>query len=201
MAPSSQWVLLSVLISYLFWCPAKLAEILLLVNLQLTEFGQEGWSRRLSLLRSKLSSFLRSFLKQMSRRLTLRKRRNILSLAVSVIGCGFFVASTFILENISLLVPFMGISLCGVLGWVSITRENRIRENVASGTCIEIVGKPGIVVEECSPVGRVRIGDVTWSAISHDGITLRVGERITVQNMQELKLTVKAKAPEISAHH
>ena len=44
-------------------------------------------------------------------------------------------------------------------------------------------------------------GDVTWSAISHDGITLRVGERITVQDMEELKLTVKAKAPEISAHH
>lgn len=201
MAPSFQWVLLSILISYLFWYPAKLAEILLLVNLQLTEFVQEGCSRRLSSLRSKLSSFLRSFLKQMSRRLTLRKRRNILGLAVSVIGCGFFVASIFILENISLLVTFMGISLCGVLGWISLTRENRIRENGASGTCIEIVGKPGIVVEECSPEGRVRIGDVTWSAISHDGITLRVGERITVQDMEELKLTVKAKAPEISAHH
>lgn len=122
-------------------------------------------------------------------------------LAVSVIGCGFFVAPVFVLENISLVVPFVGVSLCGVLGWVSITRANRIKERGARRPVIEIVGKPGIVVQECSPEGRVRIGDVTWSAISHDGITLRVGERITVEDMEELKLTVKAKAPEISAHH
>jgi membrane-bound serine protease (ClpP class) len=157
--------------------------------------------KKLPSLRSNLSSSLKRFLKQMGRSLNLRNRRNIAGLAVSVIGCGFFVASIFVLENISLLVPFIGVSLCGVLGWVSITRENGIKEDGARGAVIEIVGKPGIVVQECSPQGRVRIGDVTWSAISHDGITLRVGERITVQDMEELKLTVKAKAPEISAHH
>jgi membrane-bound serine protease (ClpP class) len=137
----------------------------------------------------------------MGRRLNLRNRRNIAGLAASVIGCGFFVVSIFLLEGISLLVPFLGASLCGVLGWASITSENKIKEDGARRSVIEIVGKPGIVVQECSPEGRVRIGDVTWSAISHDGITLRVGERITVQDMEELKLTVKGKAPEISAYH
>ena len=150
---------------------------------------------------SNLSSSLKSFLKHMARKLNLRNKRNLAGLVVSVIGCGFFVAPIFILENISLLIPLMGVSLCGALGWVSITRENRIKERGASRTVIEIVGKPGIVVQECSPEGRVRIGDVTWSAVSYDGITLRVGERITVEDMEELKLTVKAKAPEISAHH
>jgi membrane protein implicated in regulation of membrane protease activity len=137
----------------------------------------------------------------MGRRLNVGKRRNIPGLAVSVIGCGFFVASIFVLENLSLLAPFVGVSLCGVLGWVSITRDNRIKEDDQRGTVIEMVGKPGLVVQECSPEGKVRIGDVTWSAISHDGIVLKVGERITVQDMQELKLSVKAKAPEISTHH
>lgn len=138
---------------------------------------------------------------EMERRFDLGNRRNIAGLAVSIMGCGFFVASIFLLEGISLWVPFMGVSLCGVLGWISTTRKNRIKKDGQKGSVIEIVGKPGIVVQECSPEGRVRIGDVTWSAISHDGITLRVGERITVQDMEDLKLTVKAKAPEISAHH
>jgi membrane protein implicated in regulation of membrane protease activity len=166
-----------------------LAEILLLADLKLIELD------------SNLSSSLKRFLKQMARKLNLRNRRNIAGLAMSVMGCGFFVASIFVLGSISLLVPFLGVSLCGVLGWFSITRENKSKEGGARRAVIEIVGRPGIVVQECSPEGRVRIGDVTWSAVSHDGITLRVGERITVQDMEELKLTVKAKAPEISAHH
>jgi membrane-bound ClpP family serine protease len=65
----------------------------------------------------------------------------------------------------------------------------------------EIVGKPGIVVRECSPEGKVRIGDVTWSAISYGGEPLRVGERVTVQDMQQLKLAVKAKSSTMSAPH
>ena len=131
----------------------------------------------------------------------LKNKRNLAGLAVSVMGCGFFVVPIFIFENVFLFVHLMGVSLCGALGWVSITSENGTTGSRASRTVIEIVGKPGIVVQECSPEGRVRIGDVTWSAVSSDGITLRVGERITVQDMEELKLTVKAKAPEISAHH
>jgi membrane-bound serine protease (ClpP class) len=140
-------------------------------------------------------------LERTGRKLNLRKRGSIAILAISVFGCGLFVASIFVLETKYLYVPLGGIALCGILGWVSITPENRAKDDDAKPSLLQIVGKPGIVVRECSPEGKVRIGDVTWSAISYDGATLRVGEKVTVQDMQELKLSVKAKSSTISAHH
>jgi membrane protein implicated in regulation of membrane protease activity len=62
------------------------------------------------------------------------------------------------------------------------------------------VGKLGIVVWQCSPEGKVRIGDVTWSAISYDGSPLRVGEKVSVQDIQEMKLAVKAIPSAMSLH-
>jgi membrane protein implicated in regulation of membrane protease activity len=122
-------------------------------------------------------------------------------LAISGFGCGLFVACIFVLQDTYLYGPLGGIALCGILGWVSITRDKGTKSDGAKGSLLEIVGKPGIVVLECSPEGKVRIGDVTWSAISHDGAPLRVGETVTVQDMQELKLTVKAKPCAMSALH
>jgi membrane protein implicated in regulation of membrane protease activity len=107
----------------------------------------------------------------------------------------------FVLENTFFLVPFAGIAVCGILGWISITHESRAKEDVSRGRFLEIAGKPGIVVQECSPEGKARIGDVTWSAISSNGTTLMVGEEITVQDMRDLKLIIKAKDSAMSVHH
>jgi membrane protein implicated in regulation of membrane protease activity len=137
----------------------------------------------------------------MGRKFNSRKRGSITILAISVAGGGLIIVQLFLLESEFLLTFFTVIALCGILGWISITRESRARHNSAKGSVVEIVDKPGIVVRECSPEGKVRIGDVTWSAISYDGAPLRVGEKVTVQDMQELKLAVKAKFSTMSAHH
>jgi membrane protein implicated in regulation of membrane protease activity len=134
----------------------------------------------------------------MGRKLNFRKRGSIAILAISVFGCGLFVAFMFVLENTYLHVPLGGIALCGILGWVSITRENGAKDHDVKRSLLKIVGKPGIVVRECSPEGKVRIGDVTWSAISYDGVPLRVGEKVIVQDMRELKLAVKVKPSAMS---
>jgi membrane protein implicated in regulation of membrane protease activity len=122
-------------------------------------------------------------------------------LAISVAGGGIIIGLIFLPEGGFFLTVFAGIALCGILGWVSISHENKAKDNGTKGFVLEIVGKPGIVVRECSPEGKVRIGDVTWSAISYDGVPLRVGERVTVQDMQELKLAVKAKPSAMSLNH
>ena len=136
----------------------------------------------------------------MDRKLNLRKRGRIAILAISVAGGGIIIVHIFLLEGGFFLTVFAGIALCGILGWVSITRENRAKDDGAKGSVLEIVGKPGIVVRECSPEGKVRIGNVTWSAISYDGAPLRVGEKVTVQDMQEMKLAVKAEPSAMSLH-
>jgi membrane protein implicated in regulation of membrane protease activity len=137
----------------------------------------------------------------MGRKLNIRKRGSTAVLAISVFGCVLFVACIFVLENTYLYVPLAGIALSGILGWFAITHERGAKGDAAKCSVLEIVGKPGIVVRECSPEGKVRIGDVTWSAFSYDGATLRVGEKVTVQDMQELKLAVKAKSSTMSAYH
>ena len=106
-----------------------------------------------------------------------------------------------LLEGGFFLTVFAGIALCCILGWVSITRENKSKDDGVKDCVLEIVGKLGIVVRECSPEGKVRIGDVTWSAISYDGAPLRVGETVSVQDIQEMKLAVKAKPSAMSLHH
>ena len=137
----------------------------------------------------------------MGRKFNSRKRGGITILAISVAGGGLIIVQIFLLESEFLLTFLTVIALCGVLEWISITHENRAKHHSAKGGVLEIVGKLGIVVRECSPEGKVRIGDVTWSAISYDGATLRVGEKVTVQDMQELKLAVKAKSSTMSAPH
>jgi membrane-bound ClpP family serine protease len=137
----------------------------------------------------------------MGRKLNLRRMSRVAVLAISVIGGGILVEHIFLLEAGFILTVFAGLTLCGNLGWISITRENRAKNEGAKGSLLEIVGKLGIVVRECSPEGKVRIGDVTWNAISYDGTPLRVGERVTVQDMQNLKLAVKVKPSAMLFHH
>jgi membrane-bound serine protease (ClpP class) len=136
----------------------------------------------------------------MGQKLNLRNKGTIAILAISVAGAGLIIGHVFLLESELFLTFFTVIVLCAILGWIRINRENRTKDDPAKRGVLEILGKPGIVIQECSPEGKVRIGDVTWSAISYDGITLRVGERITVQDLQELKLTVKAEPSSMSAH-
>jgi membrane protein implicated in regulation of membrane protease activity len=137
----------------------------------------------------------------MGRKLNLRKTGSTAILAISVAGGGIIIGHIFLLGSGSFLTVFAGLALCGILGWISINHGNRAREDRTRGSVLEIVGKLGLVVQECSPEGKVRIGDVTWSAISYDGVPLRVGEKITVQDMRELKLAVKAKPSAMSLNH
>lgn len=136
----------------------------------------------------------------MGRKLNLRKTVSIAILAISAAGGGIIIGHIILLAGGFFQTVFAGIALCGILGWISIIRENRAKDNGAKCSILEIMGKPGIVVRECSPEGKVRIGDVTWSAISFDGVPLRVGEKVTVQDMKEMKLTVKAKPSAMSLH-
>jgi membrane protein implicated in regulation of membrane protease activity len=122
-------------------------------------------------------------------------------LAISVTGGGIIIGLIFLPEGGLFLAVFAALALCGILWWVSISHQNRAKDNGTKGFVLEIVGKPGIVIRECSLEGKVRIGDVTWSAISYDGSPLRVGEKVTVQDTRELKLAVKAKPSAMSLNH
>jgi len=121
--------------------------------------------------------------------------------AISVAVAGIIIGHIFLLEGGFFLNVFAAIAPCGTLGWVTITRDNRAKDDGAKASTREILGKPRIVVRECSPEGKVRIGDITWSAISYDGVPLRVGAKVTVQDMQEMKLAVIANPSTMCLHH
>jgi membrane protein implicated in regulation of membrane protease activity len=137
----------------------------------------------------------------MDRKLTTRRRGSISIPVVFVLGGGLLIVHIFLLETKFPLLLYAIIALCGILMQVSVTRENRVKGDGAQGNAFEIIGKPGIVVQECSPEGKVRIGDGTWSAISHDRKTLRVGEKITIQDIQGPKVTVKREAAAMPTGH
>jgi len=53
------------------------------------------------------------------------------------------------------------------------------------------ISKQGVVIEECAPIGKVRIGSEVWNAESIDKKKIGASDRIIVRDIEGLKLIVE----------
>ena len=69
--------------------------------------------------------------------------------------------------------------------------ENKHRPEVDIESPFEMVDKHGVVEQECSPEGTVKIGNEIWSAISFKQENLKPGIEVIIKKRQRLKLYVE----------
>lgn len=77
--------------------------------------------------------------------------------------------------------------------------RKKIKAKIVPTNADALVGRKCTVTEEITPVegGRVKLGDVTWSARSEDGAAIPVGTLVTVQKIQGAKVIVKEAKKEV----
>lgn len=77
--------------------------------------------------------------------------------------------------------------------------KKRLKPKVVATNADALVGRLCTVTEEIDPIegGRVRLGDVTWSARSENGDRISAGARVRVLNIQGAKVFVEEVKKEV----
>lgn len=77
--------------------------------------------------------------------------------------------------------------------------KKRLKPKVVATNADALVGRLCTVTEEIDPIegGRVRLGDVTWSARSKNGDRISAGARVRVLNIQGAKVFVEEVKKEV----
>jgi membrane protein implicated in regulation of membrane protease activity len=53
-----------------------------------------------------------------------------------------------------------------------------------------MIGERAQVIEECAPEGRVKVHGEIWAAVAADGLRFAPGERVRVQEVNGLQVTI-----------
>ena len=71
--------------------------------------------------------------------------------------------------------------------------RRRMKAKIVPTNADALVGKVCMVTEEIDPLegGRVKVGDVTWSARSEDGTPISAGTRVKILRIQGAKVYVE----------
>ena len=77
--------------------------------------------------------------------------------------------------------------------------KKRLKPKVVATNADALVGRLCTVTEDIDPIegGRVRLGDVTWSARSENGDRISAGARVRVLNIQGAKVFVEEVKKEV----
>ena len=71
-----------------------------------------------------------------------------------------------------------------ILGWFWYSKRRDVQVGVET-----LIGRPGVVITACRPVGQVRVGGEIWAARCETGVD--VGTPVRVEGRDELTLVVK----------
>jgi len=124
---------------------------------------------------------------------------------VSLIVGGLLLFSNFGGGGISPTAPQVAVSKWVIVGMAGILALMMLyvvrvifqsRKPSLGGPQEPVLGAKGVVTTELSPRGVVQIGNETWSAVSGDGTTIRMGENVRVIGIEGLTLTVSRQAGE-----
>jgi len=131
----------------------------------------------------------------MPKKILTRKKRLIVFFFFIIFGIICSYALYRVDERLSSSQMFLVISVlvalsCG-LEILAVWWENKHRPEVDIESPFEIVGKHGVVKQECSPEGTVKIGNEIWSAISFNQENLKPGIEVIIKERQGLKLYVE----------
>jgi membrane protein implicated in regulation of membrane protease activity len=74
---------------------------------------------------------------------------------------------------------------------ISVAREEKHRAKILKDSSSKVIGKKGVVLEDCSPEGTVKIGQEIWKALTARGLTLKKGDEIIIRQRQGLIVTVE----------
>ena len=79
-------------------------------------------------------------------------------------------------------------ALLSIIEVISVARAEKERARNFKDSS---VGKKGIVLNDCSPEGTVKIGQEIWKALTASGSTLKKGEEIIIRDRQGLRVIIE----------
>ena len=97
-------------------------------------------------------------------------------------------ASTFETLRVAIIVTGVLLALFFLFGMAAVVKAYRRKPETGKE---ELIGEIGRVVEDLSPEGLVKVRGELWRAISKDGSTIKVGERVKVLDVKGLTLIVE----------
>ena len=105
-------------------------------------------------------------------------------------GGGVYLVSqtTFTLLRIAIIVMGILLGVFFLFGMAAVVRAHRRKPKAGKE---EMVGEVGRVIEDLDPEGLIKVHGEIWRAVSKDGRTIRVGERVKVVEVRGLTLIVE----------
>lgn len=97
-------------------------------------------------------------------------------------------SSTFETLRIAIIVMGVLLALFFLFGMAAVVRAHRRKPETGRE---ELIGEIGTVVEDLSPEGLIKVRGELWKAVSKDGSTVKVGEKVKVVDVKGLTLIVE----------
>ena len=97
-------------------------------------------------------------------------------------------ASTFETLRVAIIVTGVLLALFFLFGMAAVVRAHRRKPETGRE---ELIGEVGKVIEDLNPEGVIKVRGELWKAVSKDGSTIKVGERVRILEVRGLTLIVE----------